>query len=32
MAPLDDAKRELIATTVEHYCGYARAFADAQRR
>jgi carbonic anhydrase/acetyltransferase-like protein (isoleucine patch superfamily) len=31
MAPLDAAKRELIALTVVHYCGYARAFADAQR-
>jgi carbonic anhydrase/acetyltransferase-like protein (isoleucine patch superfamily) len=30
MAPLDKAKRELIATTIEHYCGYARAFAAAQ--
>jgi gamma-carbonic anhydrase len=32
MAPLDAAKRALIATIVEHYCGYARIFADAQRR
>ena len=31
MAPLDQAKRDLIAMTVEHYCAYARAFADAQR-
>jgi carbonic anhydrase/acetyltransferase-like protein (isoleucine patch superfamily) len=31
MTPLDAAKRELIAKTVEHYCGYARAFAMAQR-
>jgi carbonic anhydrase/acetyltransferase-like protein (isoleucine patch superfamily) len=31
MAPLDAAKRELIAMTVEHYRGYARAFAAAQR-
>lgn len=30
LAPLDQAKRELIAMTVEHYCAYARAFADAQ--
>ncbi len=32
MAPVDRQKRELIAMTVEHYCGYARAFAEAQRR
>jgi hypothetical protein len=32
MAPLDAAKRALIAMTVEHYCGYARAFAAAQDR
>jgi len=32
MVPLDRAKRDLIATTVEHYRGYARAFAEAQRR
>ena len=31
MAPLDAAKRELIAMTVEHYCNYARAFAVAQQ-
>jgi carbonic anhydrase/acetyltransferase-like protein (isoleucine patch superfamily) len=31
MAPLDAAKRTLIALTVEHYCNYARAFAEAQR-
>ncbi len=31
MAPLDAAKRELIAMTVEHYKNYARAFAAAQR-
>jgi hypothetical protein len=31
MAPLDTQKRDLIAITVEHYCGYARAFAAAQR-
>lgn len=31
MAPLDQAKRELIRITVEHYCNYARAFAAAQR-
>lgn len=28
---LDQAKRELIAMTVEHYCAYARGFAEAQR-
>jgi hypothetical protein len=28
---LDKAKRDLIAMTVEHYCAYGRAFADAQR-
>ena len=32
MASLDAAKRTLIALTVEHYCSYARAFAEAQRR
>ncbi len=32
MVPLDQGKRDLIAMTVEHYCGYARAFAEAQRR
>jgi gamma-carbonic anhydrase len=32
MAPLDAAKRAMIAMIVEHYCGYARAFAEAQRR
>jgi carbonic anhydrase/acetyltransferase-like protein (isoleucine patch superfamily) len=32
MAPLDEAKRELIAMTIEHYCGYARAFAGAQAK
>ena len=31
MAPLDQAKRDLIKLTIEHYCGYARAFAAAQR-
>ena len=31
MVPLDQAKRDLIALTVEHYCRYARAFAEAQR-
>ena len=31
MLPLDEAKRRLIALTVEHYCGYARTFALAQR-
>ncbi len=31
MATLDEAKRQLIAMTVEHYCRYARAFAAAQR-
>jgi carbonic anhydrase/acetyltransferase-like protein (isoleucine patch superfamily) len=31
MAPLDQVKRDLIAMTVEHYCGYARAFALAQQ-
>jgi carbonic anhydrase/acetyltransferase-like protein (isoleucine patch superfamily) len=31
MAPLDQAKRDLIKVTIEHYCGYARAFAAAQR-
>ena len=31
MVSLDQAKRDLIAMTVEHYCAYARAFADAQR-
>jgi len=31
LAPLDASKRALIATTIEHYCGYAAAFADAQR-
>jgi carbonic anhydrase/acetyltransferase-like protein (isoleucine patch superfamily) len=31
MAPLDQAKRDLIAMTIEHYCGYARAFALAQQ-
>jgi gamma-carbonic anhydrase len=31
MVSLDKAKRDLIAMTVEHYCAYARAFADAQR-
>ncbi len=30
MTPLDQTKRALIAMTVEHYCGYARAFAEAQ--
>ena len=32
MAPLDDAKRELIAQTIVMYCGYARAFAEAERK
>ncbi len=32
MAPLDDAKRELIAQTIVMYCGYARAFAAAERK
>ena len=32
MAPLDDAKRELIAQTIVMYCGYARAFAEAERQ
>jgi gamma-carbonic anhydrase len=32
MAPLDQAKRDLIALIVEQYCGYARSFAEAQRR
>ena len=31
IAPLDEAKRTLIRLTVEHYCGYAQAFAEAQR-
>jgi gamma-carbonic anhydrase len=31
MVSLDKAKRDLIAMTVEHYCNYARAFADVQR-
>jgi carbonic anhydrase/acetyltransferase-like protein (isoleucine patch superfamily) len=31
LAPLDEAKREMMARTVEHYCGYAAAFAAAQR-
>jgi gamma-carbonic anhydrase len=31
MVSLDRAKRDLIAMTVEHYCNYAPAFADAQR-
>jgi carbonic anhydrase/acetyltransferase-like protein (isoleucine patch superfamily) len=31
IAPLDAAKRTLIRLTVEHYCGYAQAFAAAQR-
>jgi gamma-carbonic anhydrase len=31
MMSLDQAKRDLIEMTVEHYCNYARAFADAQR-
>jgi carbonic anhydrase/acetyltransferase-like protein (isoleucine patch superfamily) len=31
MAPLDAAKRGLIAVTVEHYSRYAHAFAEAQR-
>lgn len=31
IAPLDEAKLTLIRLTVEHYCGYARAFAAAQR-
>ncbi len=30
MVSLDQAKRDLIATTAEHYCRYARAFAEAQ--
>lgn len=30
LAPLDQAKRELIATTAAHYCDYARSFAAAQ--
>ncbi len=32
MSPLDQPKRDLISLTVEHYCRYARAFAQAQRR
>ncbi len=32
MAPLDQVKRETVARTVEHYCAYAHAFAEAQRR
>jgi carbonic anhydrase/acetyltransferase-like protein (isoleucine patch superfamily) len=31
IAPLDEAKRTLIRLTVEHYCRYAQAFAEAQR-
>ena len=31
MAPLDRSKRDLIAITIEHYCGYAAAFAATQR-
>jgi carbonic anhydrase/acetyltransferase-like protein (isoleucine patch superfamily) len=31
MTPLDAAKRALIKVTFEHYRGYARAFAEAQR-
>jgi len=31
LVALDQAKRELIAVTVEQYCRYARAFAEAQR-
>jgi carbonic anhydrase/acetyltransferase-like protein (isoleucine patch superfamily) len=31
IAPLDDAKRELIAELIAMYCGYARAFAEAER-
>lgn len=30
MAPLDEAKRELIAQTIVMYCGYARAFVEAE--
>jgi hypothetical protein len=30
MAPLDSAKREVIATTIAHYCGYAQRFRQAQ--
>jgi carbonic anhydrase/acetyltransferase-like protein (isoleucine patch superfamily) len=31
LAPLDQAKRDLIAVTIRHYCNYARIFAEAQR-
>ena len=31
MVPIDEAKREIIASTVGHYCGYARVFAEAQK-